>query len=154
MESQSEKLAKAKSLISQGGTLKEASNETGLSIDILKKHSTKENWIEEQKMFYQKMFKELQKRNLKKFIQNRQEAIENLYYIQDEAMEQLKNDSLAVDKALKVVLDVENGVSELLGILTPLEIAKLEIEIEKLENLKENDNEELDGDILQIEVID
>lgn len=69
-----EALLKAKTLVIQGTTLKEASEQTGASIDSLKKHSAKENWIKQQQNFIGEMTVSLIEKYGEQHIEDREQA--------------------------------------------------------------------------------
>lgn len=99
------RIAKAKSLVIGGATLKEASRQTGVSENILRKHSAKEKWMKQQESFLQDMTTELISKYGEQHIKGRIEAIENLNYIKNLVMEELENietDIEAVMEKMKI----------------------------------------------------
>ena len=93
-KSKKQLINKAKSIVIQGGTIKEASNQTGLSESTLKNYSSNENWIEQQERFLKNVYGRLQEEEGEKHIQRRKEAIDYLNYIQKKTMAKLSNGDL------------------------------------------------------------
>ncbi len=66
-KSKKQLINKAKSMVIQGATIKEASEKTGVKESTLQNYSSKENWIEQQERFL-KMYMESSKRKKEKSI--------------------------------------------------------------------------------------
>ena len=127
------RIAVAKVLFAQGETLKKISEETEISINILKKLSSKENWKKEREKFSQELFEELRKIYLKKHLIQRGKAINVL--LREE--EKIFYSRLSFSKKMDLVLKNERAIQELLGILSAekiseLELKKMELEKERL----------------------
>ena len=133
MSERTEKLLKAKKLIIQGETLKEASKKTGLSIDILKKYSSSENWIEERREFFKAVYSELQRENIEEHIKRKKKALEYLDIITEETMESLKNGKITVDKAANTIIASLKGQAEIIGEFSPRMIIESELDAKEYE---------------------
>ena len=112
----------AKSMVIQGSTIKEASNQTGLSESTIKNYSSKENWIEQQEKFLKNVYEKLQAEEGEKHIQRRKESIDYLNYIQKKAMAKLSNGDLGKEEVnilntvVNIVQKTIEGQAQLLGI--------------------------------------
>lgn len=121
-KSKKQLINKAKSIVIQGGTIKEASNQTGLSESTLKNYSSNENWIEQQKRFLKNVYGRLQEEEGEKHIQRRKEAIDYLNYIQKKTMAKLSNgdldkkDAEIFNTVVNIVQKTIEGQAQLLGI--------------------------------------
>ena len=125
----------AKILVEEGHTLKEVQDQTGLNYSTLKNYSAKENWIQSQKEFSQRIYSELQSEHLKEHIQRKKKALEYLDFITEKSVEKLKEDEITVDKAVSTIIASIKGQSEILGI----QDIKSIIEVEELEIKKNKD---------------
>ena len=125
----------AKILVEEGHTLKEVQDQTGLNYSTLKNYSAKENWIQSQKEFSQKIYSELQSKHLEEHIQRKKKALEYLDFITEKSVEKLKEDEITVDKAVSTIIASIKGQSEILGI----QDIKSIIEVEELEIKKNKD---------------
>ncbi len=125
----------AKILVEEGATIKEASEETGVNESTLYNYSAKENWIQSQKEFSQRIYSELQSEHLKEHIQRKKKALEYLDFITEKSVEKLKEDEITVDKAVSTIIASIKGQSEILGI----QDIKSIIEVEELEIKKNKD---------------
>ena len=142
-KSKKQLINKAKSIVIQGGTIKEASNQTGLSESTLKNYSSKENWIEQQERFLKNVYGRLQEEEGEKHIQRRKEAIDYLNYIQKKTMAKLSNGDLEKKDAeifntvVNIVQKTIEGQAQLLGIPEMrLNIKRDTKETEKIEDKK------------------
>ena len=142
-KSKKQLINKAKSIVIQGGTIKEASNQTGLSESTLKNYSSKENWIEQQERFLKNVYGKLQEEEGEKHIQRRKEAIDYLNYIQKKTMAKLSNGDLEKKDAeifntvVNIVQKTIEGQAQLLGIPEMrLNIKRDTKETEKIEDKK------------------
>lgn len=121
-KSKKQLINKAKSIVIQGGTIKEASNQTGLSESTLKNYSSNENWIEQQERFLKNVYGRLQEEEGEKHIQRRKEAIDYLNYIQKKTMAKLSNgdldkkDAEIFNTVVNIVQKTIEGQAQLLGI--------------------------------------
>lgn len=121
-KSKKQLINKAKSIVIQGGTIKEASNQTGLSESTLKNYSSNENWIEQQERFLKNVYGKLQEEEGEKHIQRRKEAIDYLNYIQKKTMAKLSNgdldkkDAEIFNTVVNIVQKTIEGQAQLLGI--------------------------------------
>lgn len=93
-KSKKQLINKAKSMVIQGATIKEASEKTGVKESTLQNYSSKENWIEQQERFLKNVYGRLQEEEGEKHIQRRKEAIDYLNYIQKKTMAKLSNGDL------------------------------------------------------------
>ena len=134
---QNRKVAKemAKILVEEGHTLKEASEQSSVNIRTLERYSAKENWIQSQKEFSQKIYSELQSKHLEEHIQRKKKVLEYLDFITEKSIEKLKDDEITVDKAVNTIITSIKGQSEILGI----QDIKSIIEVEELEIKKNKD---------------
>lgn len=113
---------KAKSIVIQGGTIKEASEKTGVNESTLQNYSSKENWIKQQETFLKRVYGKLQDEEGEKHIQRRKESIEYLNYIQKKTMSKLTSGELdqkeisILNMAASIVQKTIEGQAQLLGI--------------------------------------
>lgn len=113
---------KAKSIVISGGTIKEASDQTGLSETSLKNYSAKGRWLDQQEEFLKFIYGRLQEEEGEKHIQRRKETIEYLNYIQKKTMSKLTKGELGKDYAtilntvVNIVQKTIEGQAQLLGI--------------------------------------
>ncbi|WP_349763640.1 DUF1804 family protein [Fusobacterium sp. SYSU M8D902] len=121
-KSKKQLINKAKSIVIQGGTIKEASEKTGVKESTLQNYSSKENWIEQQERFLKNIYGKLQEEEGEKHIQRRKEAIDYLNYIQKKTMAKLSNGNLdkeyvaVLNTAVNIVQKTIEGQAQLLGI--------------------------------------
>ena len=117
-----EALLKAKTLVIQGANLKEASEQTGASIDSLKKHSAKENWIKQQQNFIGEMTVSLIEKYGEQHIEDREQAFiffsEMIKKITEQAeKEELSLETLKIyEKIIDLIKKCIDGENYLLGI--------------------------------------
>lgn len=153
MRSKKEKVSEAKAMVIQGATIKEASQKTGLSMDTLKRYSSKEKWIELQEEFFKELtFKMIQQRG-EKHLKNRLKAFDDLEKIYKCTAEEITAEPDG--KKVKIYGDIADilkkcitGQAELLGTLNTKD---LYIEQAKI---RENEEPETHDRILNIRVID
>lgn len=79
-------IIKAKTMVISGSTLEEASNQTGLNKSTLKNYSAKENWIDKQEKYMQKVYGRLQDKLGEQHIEEIEEAIKSLIYLRKRTM--------------------------------------------------------------------
>ena len=121
-KSKKQLINKAKSIVIQGGTIKEASEKTGVKESTLQNYSSKENWIEQQERFLKNVYGRLQEEEGEKHIQRRKEAIDYLNYIQKKTMAKLSNgdldkkDAEIFNTVVNIVQKTIEGQAQLLGI--------------------------------------
>lgn len=121
-KSKKQLINKAKSIVVSGGTIKEASDQTGLSETSLKNYSAKGRWLDQQEEFLKFIYGRLQEEEGEKHIQRRKETIEYLNYIQKKAMSKLTKGELGKDFAtilntvVNIVQKTIEGQAQLLGI--------------------------------------
>ena len=121
-KSKKQLINKAKSIVIQGGTIKEASEKTGVKESTLQNYSSKENWIDQQERFLKNVYGKLQEEEGEKHIQRRKEAIDYLNYIQKKTMAKLSNGNLdkeyvaVLNTAVNIVQKTIEGQAQLLGI--------------------------------------
>lgn len=121
-KSKKQLINKAKSIVISGGTIKEASDQTGLSETSLKNYSAKGRWLDQQEEFLKFIYGRLQEEEGEKHIQRRKETIEYLNYIQKKAMSKLTKGELGKDYAtilntvVNIVQKTIEGQAQLLGI--------------------------------------
>lgn len=113
---------KAKSIVVSGGTIKEASEKTGVSESVLQNYSAKGRWLDQQEEFLKFIYGRLQEEEGEKHIQRRKETIEYLNYIQKKTMSKLTKGELGKDYAtilntvVNIVQKTIEGQAQLLGI--------------------------------------
>ena len=121
-KSKKQLINKAKSIVIQGGTIKEASEKTGVKESTLQNYSSKENWIEQQERFLKNVYGRLQEEEGEKHVQRRKEAIDYLNYIQKKTMAKLSNgdldkkDAEIFNTVVNIVQKTIEGQAQLLGI--------------------------------------
>lgn len=142
-KSKKQLINKAKSIVIQGGTIKEASEKTGVKESTLQNYSSKENWIEQQERFLKNVYGRLQEEEGEKHIQRRKEAIDYLNYIQKKTMAKLSNgdldkkDAEIFNTVVNIVQKTIEGQAQLLGIPEMrLNIKRDTKETEKIEDKK------------------
>lgn len=121
-KSKKQLINKAKSMVIQGATIKEASEKIGVKESTLQNYSSKENWIEQQERFLKNVYGKLQEEEGEKHIQRRKEAIDYLNYIQKKTMAKLSNgdldkkDAEIFNTVVNIVQKTIEGQAQLLGI--------------------------------------
>lgn len=142
-KSKKQLINKAKSMVIQGATIKEASEKTGVKESTLQNYSSKENWIEQQERFLKNVYGRLQDEEGEKHIQRRKEAIDYLNYIQKKTMVKLSNgdldkkDAEIFNTVVNIVQKTIEGQAQLLGIPEMrLNIKRDTKETEKIEDKK------------------
>lgn len=142
-KSKKQLINKAKSMVIQGATIKEASEKTGVKESTLQNYSSKENWIEQQERFLKNVYGRLQEEEGEKHIQRRKEAIDYLNYIQKKTMAKLSNGNLDKKDAeifntvVNIVQKTIESQAQLLGIPEMrLNIKRDTKETEKIEDKK------------------
>ena len=136
-KSKKQLINKAKSIVISGGTIKEASDQTGLSETSLKNYSAKGRWLDQQEEFLKFIYGRLQEEEGEKHIQRRKETIEYLNYIQKKAMSKLTKGELGKDyvtilnTVVNIVQKTIEGQAQLLG------IPEMRMNIKKDEESKE-----------------
>lgn len=118
------KLKEAKSIVVNGGTLKEASEKTGINESTLMNYSVRENWMSKQKMFLEGLYGKLRDKKGEEHLERRKESIEILNWIQKESYRIAQDGSpLELDDKLKgyqrlanIVKTTITAQAELLGI--------------------------------------
>lgn len=142
-KSKKQLINKAKSIVIQGATIKEASEKTGVKESTLQNYSSKENWIEQQERFLKNVYGRLQEEEGEKHIQRRKEAIDYLNYIQKKTMAKLSNgdldkkDAEIFNTVVNIVQKTIESQAQLLGIPEMrLNIKRDTKETEKIEDKK------------------
>lgn len=118
------KLKEAKSIVVNGGTIKEASEKTGIKESTLMNHSVRENWMSKQKDYLERLYGRLRDERGQEHIQRRLESIDFLNWIQKKSMNLGTSLSpTALDDSLKgyqrlanIVKTTITAQAELLGI--------------------------------------
>lgn len=112
--SRKEKLKEAKSIVVNGGTLKEASEKTGIKESTLMNHSVRENWMSKQKDYLERLYGRLRDERGQEHIQRRLESIDFLNWIQKKSMNLGTSLSpIALDESLKGYQRLANIVKTL-----------------------------------------
>ena len=123
---------KAKVMVVEGATIKEAADQTGLKESTLKNYAAKENWMELQEKFLKKVYGKLQEEKGEEHIKRRIESIDYLNYVQKRTLATItqkkegeKNTGLsgkdiesikAYETVANIIMKTIKGQSELLGI--------------------------------------
>lgn len=116
---------KAKAIVVQGGTIKEASEKTGVSESLLQNYSANENWIKKRENYLEKMYSELLESNGNEHITRVKETLNFLNIATRKAMSDMAKDKLAVDRTVNTILASIKGQADLLG-LTDKSIKNIE----------------------------
>ncbi|MGL5350686.1 MAG: phage terminase small subunit-related protein [Cetobacterium sp.] len=132
------KLKEAKSIVVNGGTIKEASEKTGIKESTLMNHSVRENWMSKQKDYLERLY------GSQEHIQRRLESIDFLNWIKKKSMNLGTSLSpIALDESLKgyqrlanIVKTTITAQAELLGIsgVEELQIKLLEADLKRERN--------------------
>lgn len=126
MREKKEKLSQAKAMVISGDSLKEASIKTGLSLDTLKRYSSKENWLELQEAYFIKLTDDMIKAYGEEHIKARSEAIEILSHVIRDTAEEVKKEEID-GKKIKLYGDiVAITIKATEGQASLLEIQKIE----------------------------
>lgn len=137
------RIAIAKVLFVQGETLKKISEEMDISINILKKLSSKENWRRERENFKQEIFVKLRNAYLEEHLKEKEKALNFLYREREKIIYSMSYKRSSPARRINIIMKIEKAVNELLGLLSPEKIYELELkemELEK-ERLKLLDNQ-------------
>ena len=140
---------KAKAIVVQGGTIKEASEQTGVKKSTLENYSANENWMEQQEKFLKEVYNKTQEELGEKFIRERIETVKILGTLKSKTFTDVMKGQVEVLKhygtAIKNIVDATEAQSKLLG------IPDMKMYIRKDTDDNENIKEEK---TLRIEVID
>lgn len=134
------RIAIAKVLFVQGETLKKISEEMDISINILKKLSSKENWRRERENFKQEIFVKLRNAYSEEHLKEKEKALSFLYREREKIMYSMNYKRSSPARRINIIMKIEKAVNELLGLLSPekiyeLELKEMELEKEKLKLL-------------------
>lgn len=145
------KREQAKILVEEGATIREASEETGVKESTLYNYSSKENWIQSQKEFSQRVYNELQARHLNDHLQRKETALGYLDLITEMTIEKLRENEISVDKAVNTIMASIRGQNDILGILSTKSIIDIEIALEDLDIKKRKlgDKDENENQVLE-----
>ena len=135
-------IQKAKAMVISGSTLEEASDKTGLKESTLRNYSAKENWIDKQEKYMQKVYEELQKELGEIHIYDRKLATKFIHNSLNEVIKKDYEKSINIKEiALKTeimnfVIKSIKGQSELIGItdiksLVDINLSEQDLEIKK-----------------------
>lgn len=142
-------ISKAKAIVVQGGTIKEASEQTGVKKSTLDNYSASEKWIEQQEKFLKEVYNKTQEELGEKFIRERIETVKILGTLKSKTFTDVMKGQVEVLKhygtAIKNIVDATEAQSKLLG------IPDMKMYIRK--DTDENENTR-DEKTLRIEVID
>lgn len=140
---------KAKAIVVQGGTIKEASEQTGVKKSTLENYSANENWMEQQEKFLKEVYNKTQEELGEKFIRERIETVKILGTLKSKTFTDVMKGQVEVLKhygtAIKNIVDATEAQSKLLGI--PDMKMYIRKETDDIENTREEKT-------LRIEVID
>lgn len=133
---------KAKAIVVQGATIKEASKKVGLPISTIGEYSRKENWIEKRIEFLNNLYEKVKDEKLEKHLEHRIESITHLEYVRKKALKAVgdvvNKDTMIGYKALVDTINNSlDGEAKLLGIISAEKLSKIEIEKQRLEIEKE-----------------
>ena len=135
-------ILKAKAMVITGSTLKETSEKVGIPLSTLGEYSAKENWIDKQEKYMQKVYEELQKELGEIHIYDRKLATKFIHNSLNEVIKKDYEKSINIkDIALKTeimnfVIKSIKGQSELIGItdiksLVDINLSEQDLEIKK-----------------------
>lgn len=135
-------IAKAKAMVISGSTLKETSEKVGIPLSTLGEYSVKENWIDKQEKYMQKVYEELQKELGEIHIYDRKLATKFIHNSLNEVIKKDYEKSINIKEiALKTeimnfVIKSIKGQSELIGItdiksLVDINLSEQDLEIKK-----------------------
>lgn len=82
-------LQKAKAMVVQGSTLKEASEKLGIPVSTLGEYSSRDNWIEQQEKFMRRVYKKLQDELCEEHIVEKKKAIKSLSYLKEKTLKDI-----------------------------------------------------------------
>lgn len=135
-------IQKAKAMVISGSTLKETSEKVGIPLSTLGEYSAKENWIDKQEKYMQKVYEELQKELGEIHIYDRKLATKFIHNSLNEVIKKDYEKSINIKEiALKTeimnfVIKSIKGQSELIGItdiksLVDINLSEQDLEIKK-----------------------
>lgn len=135
-------IQQAKAMVISGSTLKEASKKVGIPLSTLGEYSVKENWIDKQEKYMQKVYEELQKELGEIHIYDRKLATKFIHNSLNEVIKKDYEKSINIKEiALKTevmnfVIKSIKGQSELIGItdiksLVDINLSEQDLEIKK-----------------------
>lgn len=135
-------IIKAKTMVISGSTIKEASTKTNINYSSLRDVASKENWIDKQEKYMQKVYEELQKELGEIHIYDRKLATKFIHNSLNEVIKKDYEKSINIkDIALKTeimnfVIKSIKGQSELIGItdiksLVDINLSEQDLEIKK-----------------------
>lgn len=141
-DNKKKQIIKAKSMVIAGSTLKETSEKVGIPLSTLGEYSAKENWIDKQEKYMQKVYEELQKELGEIHIYDRKLATKFIHNSLNEVIKKDYEKSINIkDIALKTeimnfVIKSIKGQSELIGItdiksLVDINLSEQDLEIKK-----------------------
>lgn len=113
-------IKQAKSMVEEGSTIKEASTKTGINYSSLRDIAAKENWLEQQEKFMQRVYKRLQDELCEEHISERKKTIKSLSYLKEKTLNDVLQNSFAnlkhYNTAIKNIGEATELQSKFLGL--------------------------------------
>ena len=121
-DNKKKQIIKAKSMVVNGSTIKEASEKTGVSESALQNYSAKEKWIDQQEKFMQEVYKEIQEFYTKQHIEDRKLSVTLLHNLMVKTFSEEKQGTIDVkevalrESIANLFIKSIKGQSDILGI--------------------------------------
>ena len=113
-------IKQAKSMVEKGSTIKEASTKTDINYSSLRDIAAKENWLEQQEKFMQRVYKRLQDELCEEHISERKKTIKSLSYLKEKTLNDVLQNSFAnlkhYNTAIKNIGEATELQSKFLGL--------------------------------------
>lgn len=113
-------IKQAKSMVEKGSTIKEASTKTNINYSSLRDIAAKENWLEQQEKFMQRVYKRLQDELCEEHISERKKTIKSLSYLKEKTLNDVLQNSFAnlkhYNTAIKNIGEATELQSKFLGL--------------------------------------
>lgn len=121
-DNKKKQIIKAKSMVVNGSTIKEASEKTGVSESALQNYSAKEKWIDQQEKFMQEVYKEVQKFYTKQHIEDRKLSVTLLHNLMVKTFSEERQGTIDIkevalrESIANLFIKSIKGQSDILGI--------------------------------------
>ena len=121
-DNKKKQIIKAKSMVVNGSTIKEASEKTGVSESALQNYSAKEKWIDQQEKFMQEVYKEVQEFYTKQHIEDRKLSVTLLHNLMVKTFSEERQGTIDVkevalrESIANLFIKSIKGQSDILGI--------------------------------------
>ena len=113
-------IKQAKSMVEKGSTIKEALTKTNINYSSLRDIAAKENWLEQQEKFMQRVYKRLQDELCEEHISERKKTIKSLSYLKEKTLNDVLQNSFAnlkhYNTAIKNIGEATELQSKFLGL--------------------------------------